>query len=89
MALDLNTNLSKGLAIAGLFVGGIVVFLIMAGFVGPLLDSSRAVTENVSAANTGSTIGDTLAAALGPLIPIGVIVGVIGLAFAAVAFGKK
>lgn len=86
--MSFGINLTKPLALVGVIVGGIVTLLVLAGFVGPMLDAGKSVTENVSTADTGSTIGDTLAAALGPIIPVVLVVGLIGLAFAAVQFAK-
>lgn len=87
--MALNVNLGKALGFVGVIIGGILTLLVLAGFVGPMFDAGRGVTENVSAADTGSPIGDTLAAALGPIIPVVLVVGIIGLAFAAVQFAKN
>lgn len=87
--MSFGINLSKPLALVGVIVGGIVTLLVLAGFVGPMLDAGKSVTENISTADTGSTIGDTLASALGPIIPVVLVVGLIGLAFAAVQFAKS
>lgn len=87
--MGFNLNLSKPLALVGVIIGGIVTLLVLAGFVGPMIAAGKGVTENVTAADTGSTIGDTIAQALGPFIPVALIVGLIGLCFAAVAFSKK
>lgn len=87
--MSFGINLTKPLALVGVIVGGIVTLLVLAGFVGPMVDAGRGVTENVTNADTGSTIGDTLAAALGPIIPVVLVVGIIGLAFAAVQFAKS
>lgn len=84
-----SINLTRSLAFVGLIIGGIVTLLVLAGFVTPLFDAGRSVTENVTNADTGSTIGDTLAGALGPILPVVLVVGVIGLAFAAVQFARK
>lgn len=84
-----SINLNKALGFVGIIIGGIVTLLVLAGFVGPLFDAGRSVTENVSTADTGSTIGDTLAAALGPILPVVLVVGILGLAFAAVQFARK
>lgn len=82
-------NLSKPLALVGVIVGGIVTLLVLAGFVAPMLDAGKSVTENITDADTGSPIGDTLAAALGPIIPVVLVVALIGLAFAAVQFARS
>ena len=83
MAFEINLN--KPLAPVGVIIGAIVTLLVLAGFVAPMFDAGRSVTENVTTADTGSTIGDTLAAALGPILPVVLVVGIIGLAFAAVS----
>lgn len=87
--MGLNVNLQKAFAVVGAIVGGIAVLLVLSGLVSPAVGAGRAITENITTADTGSTIGDTMASTLGPFIPLALIVGLISLAFLAVNFVKS
>lgn len=87
--MGFDINLTKPLAFVGVAIGAIVSLLLLAGFIAPMFDASRAITENVTTADTGSTIGDSIAHSLGPIVPIGLVVAIVGLAFAAVSLAKK
>lgn len=87
--MGLNINLQKSFAVVGAIVGGIAVLLVLSGLVEPAVGAGRSITENITTADTGSTIGDTMAGVLGPFIPLALIIGLISLAFLAVNFVKS
>lgn len=87
--MGFTLNLSKPLALVGVIVGAVVTMLLLAAFIGVLIDSGRAVTENLTTADTGSDTADTLATALAFIVPIALILAIIGLAIAAVQFSRK
>jgi len=82
--IDLNFK------IVGVVISAVVGFLLLAALVPTLFEGGRAITENVTTADTGSTIGDTIASTLGPFIPLALVAAVVGLAFVAASLrGSK
>jgi len=89
--MALSLNLSKPLAIAGVIVGAIVGLTLLAAFLPSLFASTQSITENVSAADTGSDQANTILGVFAFIVPLAIVFGIVAiiLAVANMKGGKK
>lgn len=84
-----NLNLQSPLALLGVVIGAIITITFLAATMGDYLGSVQAVNENLTTANTGSAVADSIAKLMPMVIGVAAVVGPIGVILYAVAFKHK
>lgn len=77
-----SLNIQKALVPAFIVLGSIVGLLVLAGFIGPYFDATRAITENFTAADTGNAQADGIVSVFGFVVPIVLALGLVALVIA-------
>lgn len=86
--MSLNIDLRKPLLLVGVIFGAIVSLNLLAAFMPSLFDSTKSITENVTAADVGNAQANTLLSSFGFLVPVIIVLGLVGLIVVVAQFRK-
>lgn len=87
--MSLNLNLSKPMAIIGVFIGAILVLALAAGFLPSIFSNVAAVTENLTNGDVGNAQANTILGVFGFIVPVILVLGILGVILAAAVVSRK